>query len=165
MARAPIAGFDVEGPVQTEVFVLWLDDGEPALTGPCGAGPWLLEVGADEDPLEVVSAAVDQVLGEPRVVHSTSWRRSRGGVVLSFLAIVGRGQVGEMASIPVARADLARNTATSAPATIATAQVIEHGLRHLAWLVQDDPVVRERLTGAWTRALQEYVPEPFRHLR
>jgi hypothetical protein len=43
--------------------------------------------------------------------------------------------------------------------------VVEHGLRHLAWLVQDDTVVADRLAGGWTQALQAYVPEPFRHLR
>jgi hypothetical protein len=42
--------------------------------------------------------------------------------------------------------------------------VIEHGLRHLAWLVEDDPMVARALPPAWRRALQTYVPEPFRHL-
>jgi hypothetical protein len=163
--RSAIPGFDVEGPVQAEVFVLWLDGGTPVLTGPCGAQPWYLEVGADEDPLEVVTATVRRVLGEPAVVHSTSWRRSRDAVVLTFLTVIDAAQVGQMASVMVDRADLARNTATAAPAVIATSQVIEHGLRHLAWLVQDDPVVAERLAGGWRDALATYVPGPFRHLR
>jgi hypothetical protein len=42
--------------------------------------------------------------------------------------------------------------------------VVEHGLRHLAWLVRDDPVVAEALTGGWAAALSGYVPEPFRHV-
>src|SRR2546430_6821626 len=88
MARDPIAGFDVQGPVQAEVFVLWLDGSRPALTGPCGPQPWYLEAGADDDPLDVVSAALRRVLGDPTVVHSTSWRRDRGAVILSFIAVV-----------------------------------------------------------------------------
>jgi len=165
MTRSAVPGFDVEGPVQAEVFVLWLDGDTPALTGPCGAAPWYLEVGADEDPLEVVASAVRRVLGEPAVVHSTSWRRSRSAVVLSFVTVIEEAQVGEMASVPVGRAELARNSAAAAPQSIATGQVIEHGLRHLAWLVQEDPVVADRLTGGWRQTLQGYVPEPFQHLR
>ncbi len=165
MTRRPIPGFDVEGPVQAEVFVLWLDGDVPALTGPCGPQAWYLEVGSDEDPLDVVAAAVRRVLGEPVVVHSTSWRRSRGAVVLSFVTVIPAEQVVSMPSVPVVRSDLARNTATTAPQSVATGQVLEHGLRHLAWLVQDDPVVSERLGGPWRTRLATYVPEPFRHLR
>jgi hypothetical protein len=42
--------------------------------------------------------------------------------------------------------------------------VVEHGLRHLAWLASDDPVVRAELPEAWQAALAGYVPEPFRAL-
>jgi hypothetical protein len=161
---AAIAGLDVEGPVQAEVFLLWLDRDEPALTGPCGAAPWYLEVAADEDPLEVVARAIERVVGPPSVVHSTSWRRARDGVVLSFLAVIGAALVGEMESVPVARVELARNSATAAPAQILTAQVVEHGLRHLAWLVAEDRVVATALDDGWPAVLGRYVPEPFRHL-
>jgi len=165
MARPALDGFDVEGPVQAEVFVLWLDHGEPALTGPCGADPWYIEVAADEDPLATVSSSVERVVGQPLVVHSTSWRRARDAVVLSFIAVIEPASVGDMASVPVARIELARSSATAAPAQILTAQVIEHGLRHLAWLVQDDPVVATALTGDWPQLLAGYAREPFRHLR
>jgi hypothetical protein len=157
-------GFDVAGPVQAEVFVLFLAGGEPALTGPCGADPWYLEVTADEDPLAVVSAAVERVIGPPLVVHSTSWRRTRGGVVLSFLAVIGPELVRDLPSVEVTRVELARNSATAAPSRILTAQVVEHGLRHLAWLVREDPVVARTLTDGWPALLDRYVPEPFRHL-
>jgi hypothetical protein len=159
-----VQGLDVEGPVQAEVFVLFRDGDQLRLTGPCGADPWYLEVGADEDPMAVVAAAVRRVIGEPVVVHSTSWRRDRGGVQLSFVAVIDRGLVGAMTSAPVVRAALARGTADAAPETIATLSVLEHGLRHLAWLVKDDPVVSGRLDEGWHGALSEYVPEPFRHL-
>ena len=35
----PAAVWDVEGPVQAELYVVWLEAGRIALTGPCGAGP------------------------------------------------------------------------------------------------------------------------------
>jgi hypothetical protein len=69
-----------------------------------------------------------------------------------------------MASAPIGRAELARSGATAAPAQIAHEQVVEHGLRHLAWLATDDPVVRTELSADWRRALATYVPEPFRSL-
>jgi|GEM_PF-562754 len=164
VSRTDVPGFDVEGPVQAEVFVLTLSAGVPLLTGPCGAEAWYLEVSADEDPMSVVSSAVRRVIGEPLVVHSTSWRRDRGAVILTFVAAIAIGQVATLATTPVCRSDLARGGATTAPAAIDSSQVIEHGLRRLAWLAADDAVVAERLGEAWRRALAGYVPEPFRHL-
>jgi len=42
--------------------------------------------------------------------------------------------------------------------------VVEHGLRHMAWLAKDDPVVAAELPPDWHRVLAGYVPEPFRNL-
>ena len=69
-----------------------------------------------------------------------------------------------MASLPIARHELARGEATAAPREIATTQVIEHGLRHMAWLAKDDPAVAAELPDGWRNLLAEYVPEPFRNL-
>jgi len=38
-------GLDVEGPVRAELFVVWLHGDQLELTGPCGAAPWLVELG------------------------------------------------------------------------------------------------------------------------
>jgi hypothetical protein len=157
-------GFDVEGPVQAEVFVVWLNDDHIELTGPDGAGPWLIELGASDHPVDVVDRMVRGVVGPPLLVHSTSWRRDRGAVVLSFVVVIAPSLVGSMASMPIGRAELARSEATAAPRVIAHQQVLEHGLRHLAWLVADDPVVAGELSDAWREALADYVPEPFRVL-
>ena len=43
MTRTP-DGWDVEGPVVAEVFVVWLDGGTISLTGPGGPQAWLLEL-------------------------------------------------------------------------------------------------------------------------
>jgi hypothetical protein len=156
--------FDVEGPVQAEVFTLYLSEGGPVLTGPCGADPWYLEVGADEDPMAVVTSAVRRVIGEPVVVHSTSWRRDRDAVVLSFVAVVDRDLVATLPFVALDRAALARGGATTAPSAISFEQVVEHGLRHLSWLAHDDPVVAARLSSEWHAVLGRYQPEPFQHL-
>ena len=136
MRRCPVAAegvtFRVEGPVRAEVFVVWLSGDHVELTGPCGSEPWLIEVGPDEHPVDVVTRIVGDVVGPPRLVHSTSWRQEAGGVVLSFVVVIDASLVGPMASEPVGRAVLARSTATAAPRAIASEAVVEHGLR--TWL-------------------------------
>lgn len=154
----------VEGPVQVEVFVLRMKAGRPELAGPCGPDPWYIELDAEDDPVEVVSRLSRNLMGEPVLVHSTSWRRARGAVVLSFVVVNTEDQAPELAGVPIARAELARSEATSAAKTIAGAQVLEHGLRHLAWLAKEDPVVIATLNDDWKRVLADYRPEPFRNL-
>lgn len=158
------ADFDVGGPVQAEVFVVWLDGDHLELTGPCGAAPWLIELGETEHPVEVVTRIIRGAIGEPILVHSTSWRRDRDAVILSFVAAIDASLVGSMDSLPIVRSQLARGEATAAPRDIAAGQVVEHGLRHMAWLVQDDPAVAAELSDEWREALAGYVPEPFRSL-
>jgi hypothetical protein len=141
-----------------------MHSGAPELAGPCGPEPWYIEVGADQDPVEVVNRLACRLMGEPLLVHSTSWRRARGSVILSFVLVNRDDQAPELIGIPIIRAELARSTATDAPSAIACEQVLEHGLRHLAWLVNDDEVVRSTLNNDWKQVLGGYVPEPFRHL-
>lgn len=163
VSRSP-TGWDVDSPVQAEVFVVWHDGRRLQLTGPDGPQPWMLQLGAVEHPVEVVDRIVRDVVGPPLLVHSTSWRRDRDAVILSFVVVIDRALVGSMASLPIERSELARSEATAAPREIATSAVVEHGLRHLAWLAQDDPVVAAELPAAWRPLLAEYVPEPFRNL-
>lgn len=146
------------------MFVLRLNDSLPELAGPCGPDPWYIEVGADDDPVEVVARLSRNLMGEPLLVHSTSWRRARGSVILTFVVVNRAGQAPELRGIPIGRAELARSGATHAPVAIAYRQVLEHGLRHLAWLVNDDATVRSVLSPEWKQVLAGYVPEPFRHL-
>ncbi len=163
MSRAS-AAWDVDSPVQAEVFVVWLDRDRLKLTGPDGPQPWILQLGPTEHPVEVVDRIVRDVLGPPILVHSTSWRRDRDAVILSFVVVIGPELVGDMASAPIERAQLARSDATAPPRDIAVSAVVEHGLRHLAWLAQDDPVVAAGLPEGWHPLLAAYVPEPFRSL-
>lgn len=146
------------------MFVLRLEGGTPHLAGPCGPAAWYVEIGADDDPMDVVRRLSTDLFGAPALVHSTSWRRDRGTVLLSFVVVIRDDQAAQYESVPIARAVLARGTATGAPSGVRAEQVIEHGLRHLSWLAKDDPSVNEALTPAWRRLLAGYVPEPFRHL-
>jgi len=163
MSRQP-GGWDVDSPVQAEVFVVWLDGDRIRLTGPDGPQPWVLQLGATEHPVEVVDRIVRDVVGPPILLHSTSWRRDRDAVILSFVVVIEPKVAGGMASVPIERAELARSAATAAPTDIPTSAVVEHGLRHLAWLVEDDPVVAAELPDAWRPVLAGYVPAPFRNL-
>ncbi len=162
---AELPPWGTEGPVQAEVFVVRLRGDRLELTGPCGPAAWYIESHEGDDPMDVVKRLSTELMGPPLLVHSTSWRRGPGGVILSFLVVVGEDQASELASVPIARAELARNSATEAASGIATSQVVEHALRHVAWLAQDDVAVKGALSPAWLAVLEDYVPEPFRHLR
>jgi hypothetical protein len=158
------APWGTEGPVQAEVFVVRMRGGQLELTGPCGPSPWYVESHDNDDPMEVVKRLSTNLMGPPLLVHSTSWRRGPGGVILSFLVVVGEDQATELASVPIGRTELARNSATETAAVIGTSQVVEHALRHVAWLAKDDEAVKAVLSAAWLAALTDYVPQPFRHL-
>jgi hypothetical protein len=139
------------------------------------AAIWLKPVHADSlqvgvppstTPGDVVLETLGWYALAPRVVHSTSWRHESGRLVLTYLAVVE-----PPASLPpdtlepvaVPRTDLARGDATAPPRDIGVVQVIEHALRHLSWLVQDDPAIGAALPD-WRDLLASYQPEPFRAL-
>ena len=164
MTAPQLGSFTVEGPVQAEIMVLTLVGDDVMLTGPCGAAPWYVEVAQGADPMVVVAAITRANVGEPAVVHSTSWRQARGGVVLTFVAVMDQAAIGALDRVAVRRAELVRGAATAAPGEIAAGPVIEHGLRHLAWLAKDDAVIAGALPAGWLAVLDDYVPEPFRHL-
>ena len=53
---------------------------------------------------------------------------------------------------------------TCRPGPASPSQVLEHGLRHLAWLAGEDPIVIGVLNEDWKKALAGYRPEPFRNI-
>jgi hypothetical protein len=116
-------------------------------------------------PDDVARGALERLGMRARVLHSTSWRHADDEVVLTYLAVVEPAtQVPESWHVAsVTRVELARGDTTAPPATIDVSQVVEHALRHLAWLVRDDPVITRELRG-WAGPLEAYVPEPFRSL-
>lgn len=153
---------DVEGPVTIEVFTVCHDGAGLVLTGPCGPAPWLIESGGGEHPLDTAVRIIKGALPDSLLVHSTSWRFERNAVVLTFLAVVPDAH--QMDAAPVGRSDLARNAEHTAPDDISYGQVLEHALRHLAWLAKDDETVKATLDADWLESLAGYVPEPFQQL-
>jgi len=136
---------------------------------------WLKPIHADSLRVGLAPSArpadtVLEVLGwyplAPLVVHSTSWRHEEGRIVLTYIAAVtipASLPPDSLVELPVRRAELARGGATSAPDSIAVEAVLEHALRHLSWLMRDDPAVVQALVD-WTQVLAEFEPEPFRSL-
>ena len=165
MSAPPSDGLpvDIAGPVEAEVFVVFQSDGLVSLTGPCGAAPWRIE-SHDRHPIDLVTSMTVAALGPPMLVHSTSWRWEHNAVVLSFLVVVEPSLADGLERRPIVRSDLARSTTTEAPVDIGPWQVLEHALRHLAWLAKEDDAVRAALPDPWHSALRDYVPEPFRQL-
>ena len=84
--------------------------------------------------------------------------------MLTFLVVVEaprRPPARPTRSELVTRTELARGHATGSPPEVHLSQVVEHGLRHLAWLVQEDDAIHGALP-AWSAALATYDAEPFR---
>lgn len=153
---------DIDAPVTAEVYTLVREGNDLILTGPCGPAPWLIETGRAEHPLDTVRRIAIGAMDDVLLLHSTSWRHERDSVFLTFVVVAsGRG---DMAGTSVSRVDLARSAATEAPDSITHSQVLEHAIRHLAWLASTDEVVRSTLDPDWHAILASYVPEPFQQL-
>ena len=88
-------------------------------------------------------------------VHSASWRHEADMTVLTYVAVVeppGPTADESLVVVPV-RGDIGSEAGA----------VVEHALRHIAWLRQNEPVVATALAG-WDHALAGLQPEPFRAL-
>ena len=146
-----------------EAIVLYLDaDGIRHLV-PHGLETLRAAWDPDLDPAEAIVDAVAGIGVAPLMVHSTSWRVVRGQVVLTFLVVIERPlELPEIVEVElVTRTELARGHATGPPPEVHLTQIVEHGLRHLAWLLREDGAINQALP-AWTAALAAYAPEPFR---
>ena len=112
-------------------------------------------------PGDIVVQALARYGLTPRLVHSTSWRHEEDEVVLTYVAAVVGEPSAMLEMFPVGRSELARGDALGPPSEIGVEQVVEHALRHLAWLLADDAVVGQTLRD-WAEHLRPYEPEPFR---
>ncbi|MGH2704117.1 MAG: hypothetical protein ACRDJ4_03185 [Actinomycetota bacterium] len=148
-----------------EVLPVELRDGRIISFRPDCADSLIVGWPAGARPEDVAASAMRQLGLDPLVLHSTSWRHGGGEVVLTYLAVIGPsgGPPAEWEAVPVERTELARGGATAPPPSIGVAQVLEHALRHLAWLLKDDAVVSAALPD-WAGVLSTYEPEPFRAL-
>lgn len=148
-----------------EILPVRLREGRLHSIGPQHADSFIVAWPTGHKPEEVAMGALDRLGLAPIVLHSTSWRNVGDEVILTYLAVVAPHHPipDQWSEAPIARSDLARGEATVPPTGIAVGQVIEHGLRHLSWLIKDDPVIRVSLPE-WEPHLAEYTPEPFRAL-
>jgi len=149
-----------------EVLPVGLRDGRLFWLKPVHAESLRLGLSASAQPADIVLDALKWYPLEPIVVHSTSWRHEAGRVILSYVAAIsppGELPHESLVELPVGRSELARGEAMAAPKMIGVEAVLEHALRHLSWLVRDDPAVMHALAG-WKKALAAFQPEPFRAL-
>jgi len=149
-----------------EVLPVGLRDGALFWMKPMHADSLRVGLPTSAKPAEVVLDVLKSYSLGPIVVHSTSWRHADGRIVLTYVAVVeppSRLPPDSLLSLPVGRAELARGEAMSAPRSIGVDAVLEHALRHLSWLVRDDPAVMKALAG-WQEVLAGFEPEPFRAL-
>jgi hypothetical protein len=149
-----------------EILAIARRDNELVWLKPLHADSLCVGLPMSAQPGEVVVDAMGWYPLVPRVVHSTSWRHQDGRVILTYVAVVEAPEQlprESLVELPVARAELARGDAMGPPKTIGVTAVLEHALRHLSWLVQDDPAIAEALSD-WTAILSGYKPEPFRAL-
>jgi hypothetical protein len=146
-----------------EAIVLYLGDDGIRHVHPHGRQTLRAQWDPDLDPHEVIVDAVADLGLTPIMVHSTSWRAVPQLILLTFLvAVEPPKHVPAAHEVElVARVELARGRATGPPPQVHLTQVVEHGLRHLAWLLREDEAIHQALAD-WSRALSVYEPEPFR---
>jgi hypothetical protein len=161
-----VPGAKDRGRTVIEILPVFLKDGEIWWLRP-SAGP-SLQVDGDGSahPGDAVVRALAGYGVRPVAVHSTSWRFEEGRLVVTYLAVLDVSDPGVegFTATEVRRRELARGSAFEPPPAIEIDHVVEHALRHLAWLGRDDPVIKDLLHGGWFRALEAYEPEPFRSL-
>ncbi|MFC7587078.1 hypothetical protein ACFQYP_27675 [Nonomuraea antimicrobica] len=81
------------------------------------------------------------------VVHSTSWRyEPEGRVVLTYVVCPDPAPWLPAVEVPVLEIARGRAPAPS-PEHVALANVVAHAIRHLAFLMAEDPVVARALAG------------------
>ena len=149
-----------------EILPVFLRDGEPFWLKPVHGDSLRIGLAPSSSPGDEVITAMTWYPLTPRVVHSTSWRSEAGRVILTYVAAVDPPDQlppDSLESLPVSRSELARGEAMAAPRAIGVGAVLEHALRHLAWLIRDDPAIASALAD-WHDSLAVYVPEPFRAL-
>ena len=149
-----------------EVLPVALTDGGLYWMKPVHADSLRVGLGPASKPHDTVLDVLKWYPLEPIVVHSTSWRHEDGRVILTYVAAVKAPAslpADSLVALPVRRAELARGSATAAPQSIGIEAVLEHAMRHLSWLVADDPAVMATL-ASWKNVLTGFQPEPFRAL-
>ena len=149
-----------------EVLPVGLKDGTLFWLRPVHAPSLRVGISRAAEPGQIVIDVVAWYPLLPRVVHSTSWRYEEGRIVLTYVVVVDPPQrlpPDSLELLPIKRADLARGSSLAPADSITVDAVLEHAVRHLAWLSREDPAISAAL-GDWSEPLKGYIPEPFQAL-
>jgi hypothetical protein len=149
-----------------EILPVGLNEGSLFWLRPIHAPSLRVGISKSSEPSQVVLDVVASYELHAQIVHSTSWRYEDGRIVLTYVVVVeppGLLPPDSLELTPIERSDLARGAATAPPDSITVNAVLEHAVRHLAWLNREDPAIAAELAD-WSRVLAEYGPEPFRAL-
>jgi hypothetical protein len=149
-----------------EIIPVGLDEGKLFWLRPIHAPSLRVGVSKSGEPSQVVLDVVASYELHAQIVHSTSWRYENGRIVLTYVVVVEPPGVLPPDSLelaPIQRSDLARGDAMAPPDSITVNAVLEHAVRHLAWLNREDPAIAAEL-AEWSGVLDAYAPEPFRAL-
>jgi hypothetical protein len=149
-----------------EILPVTLGDGRLHWFKPVHAQSLRVGLPRDAEPGAFVLEVIGWYPLRPRVVHSTSWRYEAGRILLTYVVVVEPTSdlpPGSLEAVEVERVGLDRGPSMAPPGSIRLEAVLEHALRHLSWLIRDDPAIAAALTG-WSGVLDGYRPEPFRSL-
>jgi hypothetical protein len=159
-------------PVAADDEGLWLlaEDSILAPTAVQADGDVFADVGYVLDQIGYPATGLDDS-DRPGVltVHSTSWRKAGPAVVLTFIAALEPPEgfyvpdvdLGAGHPIGLRLMDRVGRPATHAPGRapqVRDIDVLMHGLRHLAFLVQTDATERDALGPVWARHLSGLEP-------
>lgn len=130
---------------------------------PLGPSLWQIDFTFEEDPCRQIINLLARYSCSPLIVHSTSWRYEANRMILTYLAALpATHALNEGWICQAADGDfLARGSALEPPAEVDMRAIVNHALRHLAWLALDDPSIGAALRTPWIRALEAFLPAPF----
>jgi predicted ATPase/DNA-binding CsgD family transcriptional regulator len=146
-----------------EILPFFLSEGRVHRLHPTDSGSWQVGLDPSIHPGDVARDTCARFKDPPITLHSTSWRFEGERLVLTYAAVMRepKGRPRGFRAVLVKQSELARSTAVKAPEAIQVEEVVEHALRHLAWLVRHDPTIRDALGTGWQVPLAAYRPEPF----
>lgn len=146
-------------PLAADDHGIWLISGDDAWRSP--------PVPADSEPhFEVELLMATHGVGQPALLHSTSWRPDGPAVVLTYMAVVSstepiRTRWSNARPVSSDLLPAVGNPTTHGPAEVPVPRyidVLHHGLRHLRFLVDTDGTARTALTGHWATWLEQMRP-------
>ena len=152
-------------PISTmiEILPVVLKKGQVYLWTPESGSSWRISYVAQAHPHQTVSNAAGDANLEPILIHSTSWRHQKDGLILTYLVVLkSSAEAPEgFGSIAFKSGAILRGGATLPPDQIGISAVLNHALEHLSWLLREDPAVQNVLNAQWRKVLDPYIPKPF----